>query len=466
MLIQYRVFITLFILFVQPVTLLAFFVVAPSNRLTLSYMSEDLWGSVRILFGISYLTLAVVALIAALYGKSRVSTAYFLIPVFTAVVCHFALIMGYKDPYGLIFLSAMTIFLEYKIAILAYRCRQEQASKGMLLILSVAIIGIIGQCVRVEEVIFGSGTFNFLQFTWKSNFLLISNICMVVGMNIGYANYYISELEKKSRILIDQQNELSVKNGDLDKAIDNYEREMERSARLSSLNNISMYTAAIIHEISQPLQALKYAIANSRYLIQTRDYASLTVNVDEIDGITNEMQKFVGTLRSMLAKGNSATEVFSPPEVILNSITLISSECARRSILFECEINGGGAMISANRSLLQRIFFNLITNSIEALETVKNCEKSLRVRTSIQSDANVFNLEVITGGVSLSVANNISVNSDLISNTEKEDGMGLGLAFANKILGSWGGSMSMRSTDRAEAPETTFAIHIPLYEAR
>jgi C4-dicarboxylate-specific signal transduction histidine kinase len=60
-----------------------------------------------------------------------------------------------------------------------------------------------------------------------------------------------------------------------------------KASRLSSLNKISIYTAAIIHEITQPLQALKLAIVNLKILLGERNFADVEKNVEQINTINN-----------------------------------------------------------------------------------------------------------------------------------------------------------------------------------
>ncbi len=459
-----QIFIIVQILFASPISVLALFVVAPSNSLLASVISEDISRTVNTFCGISYTTLAVLALSTALGRKPERQIRFLAIPLFTAGGFYLSSITGLRDPYGLIVLSLITIYMEIWIFALAYRCHVVMSARGMLLIMWVAVFSILGQVVRLQEVVFGSGAFYYLQYTWKTNFLLASNIALDVGVNVGYFLFAMEQSQRRAVTLESKSKELEHRKEELVALLDEYDRMTVRSTRLSSLNNMSLFTASIIHEISQPVQALKYAISNSKYLVKARDFDSLQESVEQIDGITDEIENIVVSLRSVMTKGRAGIEKISPEELILRALPLIGAECGRRGIIFETDIRGGGIRITANPTLFQRIFFNLVSNGIEALAAVNAQDKGLGVRVFVRPDEASFFLEVTSRGVGMASPPEALLSLETVGDTKKEDGMGLGLAFSNKILKSWGGELSAHVSHVESEPQTSFTIRIPVAE--
>ena len=309
---------------------------------------------------------------------------------------------------------------------------------------------------------FGSGTFYYLQFTWKTNFLLFSNLILNTGVNVGYFLYSLEFSKNKAKMLAERTNELENERNKIENLLSERDSMVIGASRLSSLNKISIYTAAIIHEITQPLNALKLAIGNAVILAENKLSIEQKTNFDQINQIIQEIQGIIIGLRSIITKGKADVELLSPQDVILKIIPIISGECHRRGIRFEENIANDSAQIEINAILLQRIIFNLSTNAIQALSFKKSDGGMLSIKAYNDSENNFYCIDFFDNSGVIKAVTEISLNFDMISDTDKEDGMGLGLAFSNSIIKSWNGRLSVSRTEQKEANLTKFRISLPL----
>jgi len=455
-------FIIMQIVFSSAVSNLFVFIIQPSNRPIMNLFGEDLSRTINTFLGMTYLSVALIIITTILEGKCNKKIIIFAISWITTIIFYFFSIKGLRDPWGLIVLTIVTIYLEWWAAIKAFKCYKSKAHKSMILISFATAFASLGQFLRLEEVMFGSGTFYYLQFTWKTNFLLFSNLILNTGVNVGYFLFSLEFSKKKAKILAERTEELEKERNKIENLLRERDGMVIGASRLSSLNKISIYTAAIIHEISQPLNALKLAIGNAIILAESKVSIEQKTNFDQINQIIKEIQGIITGLRSIITKGKADVELLSPQDVILKIIPIISGECNRRGIRFEENIANESAQIEINAILLQRIIFNLSTNAIQALSTNKSHGAMLYIKSYKDEQNNFYCIDFLDNSGVINTITEISLNFDMISDTDKEDGMGIGLAFSNSIIRSWNGRLSVSRTEQKDDNLTTFSISLPL----
>ena len=455
-------FIIMQIVFSSAVSNLFVFVIQPINRPIMNLVGEDLSRTINTFIGMTYLSVALIIITTILEGKCNKIIIILSVSWITTIIFYLCSIKGLRDPWGLIVLSLVTIYLEWWAAIKAFKCYKLKAHKSMILISFATAFASLGQFLRLEEVMFGSGTFYYLQFTWKTNFLLFSNLILNTGVNVGYFLYSLEFSKNKAKMLAERTNELENERNKIENLLSERDSMVIGASRLSSLNKISIYTAAIIHEITQPLNALKLAIGNAVILAENKLSIEQKTNFDQINQIIQEIQGIIIGLRSIITKGKADVELLSPQDVILKIIPIISGECHRRGIRFEENIANDSAQIEINAILLQRIIFNLYTNAIQALSFKKSDGGMLSIKAYNDSENNFYCIDFFDNSGVIKAVTEISLNFDMISDTDKEDGMGLGLAFSNSIIKSWNGRLSVSRTEQKEANLTKFRISLPL----
>jgi len=455
-------FIIMQIIFSSAVSNLFVFVIQPSNRPIMNLVGEDISRTINTFIGMTYLSVALIIITTILEGKCNKKILILGISWITTIIFYVFSIKGFRDPWGLIILSLVTIYLEWWAAIKAFKCFKLKAHKSMILISFATAFASLGQFLRLEEVMFGSGTFYYLQFTWKTNFLLFSNLILNTGVNVGYFLFSLEFSKNKAKILADRTNELEKERNKIENLLKERDSMVIGASRLSSLNKISIYTAAIIHEISQPLNALKLAIGNSIILAGSKVSIEQNTNFDQINQIIQEIQGIIIGLRNIITKGKADVELLSPQDVILKVIPIISGECNRRGIRFEENIANDSAHVEINAILLQRIIFNISTNAIQALSLKKCDDPLLSIKSYKDTKNNFYCIDFLDNSGVIKAISEISLNFDMISDTDKEDGMGLGLAFSNSIIKSWNGRLSISRTEQNEGNLTKFSISLPL----
>lgn len=441
------------------------FVISLITILLRKQIGESAARTINHSLSLSYILIMTTILTLTIYERKKVKWKSLVMVPMIMLLCYALVSTTMDESSSLIILSIMICSTQLYAAKIAYSGYKLLSSRGMLLISITSAFSSLGQLLRLEELIFESGKFMFSQFTWKTNFLMVSGLISILGVNIGYLGFLIEDSERKTFLSEQMKEQLRIEKEEIEKLLKENEGMIIKASRLSSLNKISIYTAAIIHEITQPLQALKLAIVNLKILLGERNFADVEKNIEQINTINNKIQDIVLVLRGIITKGRADVEVISAQEVVVKSLNIISGECQRRGIIFEAGIEHEEILIEANPALLQRIIFNICANSIEALSAEVNEKKLLMVRSNRDLELSSLFIEILDNSTGLQDPKEISLNLEAIADTAKEDGMGLGLAFCNGIIKGWNGDLCVSKIEQNGNRFTRFSIRLPLKEA-
>jgi PAS domain S-box-containing protein len=230
------------------------------------------------------------------------------------------------------------------------------------------------------------------------------------------------------------------------KDTENELRETRRElAQVGERATLAAMTAAIAHEIRQPLAAIvSNANAGLRWLSRTiPDFDEVRDTLRRIaaDGLrAGEVTQRVST---GLTKGDGAGALLNVNEIIRETIALARAELDAARMIVELDLTEGLPLIPAHRGQLQQMMLNLLANAIDAMRGVDDRTRRLRVRSEASA----------SHGIALSLEDNGTgidpKNIDRIFDaffTTKTNGIGMGLTICQSIVEAHNGSLSVSQT--------------------
>ena len=231
-------------------------------------------------------------------------------------------------------------------------------------------------------------------------------------------------------------------------------RNREREARLMSMDAV---TAAIAHEVGQPLTAVRlHASAGLNSLTEAQpDVEKAIRSLRDVSDSGQRTFDVIKSIRAMFAKGPGAHTEFSINDLVRETASLMDRELAAKKVSLELALDESLSPIVADRVQMQRVLVNLFSNAVESLGTKSSPARRIAVRAQ-QLDGQRLLVEVGDNGVGIAPDEIERIFDPFF--TTKASGTGLGLPLCRTIIEEHGGRLWATSDEESGA---TFHIHLP-----
>ena len=226
------------------------------------------------------------------------------------------------------------------------------------------------------------------------------------------------------------------------------EQTLAQSSKLAALGEMS---AAVSHELNQPLAAMKTYLAGARLLLQRKRPEEALSSFQRIDDLLERMGAITRQLKSYARKGADAFEPVDTRAAVSSALAMMEPQLKTRAVNMIRTLPNEPVMILGDRLRLEQVIINLLRNALDATQGAK--------------DPTIEILLVAGDTVSLQVRD----NGDGIENldelfepfyTTKQpgDGVGLGLAISSGIVNDLGGRLTARNAADGGA---IFEVQLP-----
>jgi signal transduction histidine kinase len=230
--------------------------------------------------------------------------------------------------------------------------------------------------------------------------------------------------------------------------------ELVRATRVTSLG---VLTAAIAHEVNQPLAGIVTNASTCRRM--------LAVDPPDIEGARETARRtirdaeraseVVKRLRALFCKKDVTSEPVDLNEATLEVVALSLSELERNKVTVRTELAGQLPPVQGDRVQLQQVILNLFLNAADAMSGVNDRPRQLLIRTERDAQDRVH-MSVRDTGVGLEPQAADKLFDAFY--TTKSGGMGIGLSVSRCIIESHKGRLWAAPN---EGPGATFAFVIP-----
>jgi signal transduction histidine kinase len=230
--------------------------------------------------------------------------------------------------------------------------------------------------------------------------------------------------------------------------------ELVRTARVTSLG---VLTAAIAHEVNQPLAGIVTNASTCRRMLAVeppdlegaRETARRTIRDAE------RASEVIKRLRALFYKKGATCESLDLNESTREVIALSLSELERNKVIVRMELADELPPVLGDRVQLQQVILNLFLNALDAMSGVDDRPKQLVIRTERDEEDRV-RLSVRDTGVGFETQGADRLFDEFY--TTKSDGMGIGLSVSRSIIESHKGRLWATPND---GPGATFSFSIP-----
>jgi PAS domain S-box-containing protein len=230
--------------------------------------------------------------------------------------------------------------------------------------------------------------------------------------------------------------------------------ELARAARVTSLG---VLTAAIAHEVNQPLAGIVANASTCRRM--------LAVDPPDIDGARETARRtirdaeraseIVKRLRALFCKKGTTFESLDLNEAIREVVALSQRELQRNEVIVRTELAGELPPVQGDRVQLQQVILNLLMNASDAMSSVDGRARQLMIKTE-RDEENRARVSVRDTGTGFDIK-----GADRLFDafyTTKSGGMGIGLSVSRFIIESHKGHLWATPNN---GPGATFSFSIP-----
>ena len=198
----------------------------------------------------------------------------------------------------------------------------------------------------------------------------------------------------------------------------------------NKLHILGKVTASLIHEIRNPLSAIKLSLEYLQ-MIQKDLPEDVKESVKACGEATERIQFLIENLSTFTRKIYNGPSLCSINDVTVDAINIMNSTARARNVVTDKQLEESLSKIFFDRNKLLQVFLNLITNAIEACE---NSGKILIKAFKENGSANII-WEVNDDGIGIGEVDKQKILNDFY--TSKKKGTGLGLSVCQSILNDY-----------------------------
>ena len=224
-----------------------------------------------------------------------------------------------------------------------------------------------------------------------------------------------------------------------------------QSAKLAALGQMS---AALAHEINQPLTTQRMQLATLRLLLDHGRVDDAYKALKPLDDMLTRMAALTGHLKTFARKSPSGLrEPLDLAAVVDQALHLLEVRLRDEQIDFTVDLVRP-ARVRGDAIRLEQVLINLLRNALDAMR-----DKSLkRLRISLEADQQLWRLSVTDSGGGILAQDLPNVFDPFFTTKPVGDGLGLGLAVSFAIIHELGG----RLTAENHGDGARFTVTLPV----
>ena len=224
---------------------------------------------------------------------------------------------------------------------------------------------------------------------------------------------------------------------------------LAQSSKLAALGEMS---AAVSHELNQPLAAMKTYLAGARLLLQRKRPDEAMSSFQRIDDLIERMGAITRQLKSYARRGGEAFEPVDLRHCLSSALSMMEPQLKLRVVRINRTLPREPVMVLADRLRLEQVIINLLRNALDATKDAATPMIDLMITTGRSAT-----LSVRDNGHGIEDLENLF--EPFYTTKKPGEGVGLGLAISSGIVTDLGGRLTAHNADKGGA---VFEVQLPL----
>jgi signal transduction histidine kinase len=237
---------------------------------------------------------------------------------------------------------------------------------------------------------------------------------------------------------------------------------LQRRERTHRLLSVDEATAAIAHELKQPLGAMSLNCDTAlEYLKATPlDLEELRSCLTDVKNDNNRANEIVAAVRALFKTTARQKTMVEINRLVREVLRMVENDLRVHGVSVSTEFQDDVPQVRADPIQLQQVILNLIKNAIDAIAIGPTTIKAIRLITTYGGNS-VVSIFVQDTGPGVTFDKETQVFDPFF--TTKTSGMGLGLSISRRIIEDHGGNLRLTETT---SKGCTFEITLPVVATR
>lgn len=271
-----------------------------------------------------------------------------------------------------------------------------------------------------------------------------------VWMTLAFLLLFLAQRRKNQRLQAGirerLEREVSLRTAELREA----QEGLVHAAKMAALGQMS---AAMAHEINQPLTAMQMQLGSLRLLLDSGRRDDVREGLKRIDGLLQRMAGLTGHLKTFARKSPAGlSERLSLSDVLAQALQLLELRIRNERVELYSELDAK-IMVLGDAIRLEQVLLNLLHNALDAMAEAE----TRRLRIRIYREGEQCLLSVADSGGGIAEQDLAHIFEPFYTTKPVGAGLGLGLAVSYGIVRELGGSLEASNGEQG----AVFTLRLP-----
>ncbi len=228
--------------------------------------------------------------------------------------------------------------------------------------------------------------------------------------------------------------------------------ELVQAGKLAALGHMA---AGIVHELNQPISAIRTHAASGRLLLDRQETGKVRETLAAVSRMTEHMASITAQLKTFAHKTPKLKGRVVLQDCLDGALAMTAPLFSEFGISLDQEIPATPLVLEGDLARVKQVLVNLIRNAIDAM---RDCEqRNLQIEISTQDQE--VEISISDSGIGIAEQDMEELFTPFFTTKEVGEGMGLGLSISYRIVTDLGGTIRVQNLLAGGAQ---FIVRLPL----
>jgi len=259
------------------------------------------------------------------------------------------------------------------------------------------------------------------------------------------------EAEAMKKINVRLQEEIAERSR-TEKILRDTQTELVQAGKLAALGHMA---AGIVHELNQPISAIRTQAASGCLLLERNDTEKVKETLSAVSRMTDHMASITTQLKTFAHKTPAARDRVCLQECLDGAFSMTAPLFSEFSIKVERNLPLKPLLVTGDPVRIKQVLVNVLRNAVDAM---RDCQQR-QLGVTVMAHNGTAEIIISDSGSGIAADAIEELFTPFFTTKEVGEGLGLGLSISYRIVTDLGGSIQVKNLDSGGAQ---FLICLPL----